>query len=187
LKILIIDNYDSFTYNLYHYVRQFCEDVTVLKNDEIIISNLSVYSKIILSPGPGLPEEHENLLQIISNYHISTPILGICLGHQAICQFFGGKLVNLKNVKHGVSAQIEHYHNDIIFKDISNNINVGLYHSWFVEESSFPSVLDITSRSEFGYITSFKHKKYNIKGVQFHPESILTNYGLKIIENWLND
>jgi anthranilate synthase component 2 len=185
LKILILDNYDSFTYNLYHYVNQFCSNVSVIKNDEIELSSLKNYDKIILSPGPGLPNDHKNLMEVISVCNLNKPILGVCLGHQAIASFFGADIINLNNVMHGVAANIEIIENDYIFKSLPKNLKVGLYHSWVVGQENFPNSLTVTSKSEFGYITSFKHKSLDLRGIQFHPESILTKDGLEIIKNWV--
>jgi len=185
LKILILDNYDSFTYNLYHYVNQFCTNVSVIKNDKIKLESLKNYDKIILSPGPGLPNDHSNLMNVILNCNLEKPILGVCLGHQAIASFFGANLVNLNCVRHGVAANIEIIRDDYIFKNLPRKIKVGLYHSWVIAEENLPNSLIVTSKSEFGYITSFKHENLDLHGIQFHPESILTENGLEIIKNWV--
>jgi anthranilate synthase component 2 len=184
LKILIVDNYDSFTYNLYHYVKQFNDSVEVIKNDELNLSDISLFEKIILSPGPGLPKEHKYLKEIIQ-LSLNKSLLGVCLGHQAIYEHFGGDLSNLEDVNHGVSTKISIIDNDYIFKDINKQINVGLYHSWVVNKDNLPRCLEITSINEDGFISSFKHKELDVRGVQFHPESILTDNGLKMIENWV--
>ena len=184
MKILIVDNYDSFTYNLYHYVKQFNRHVEVIKNDELNLSDINSFKKIILSPGPGLPKEHKNLKEII-HLSLNKSLLGVCLGHQAIYEYFGGTLSNLQDVNHGVSTKISILKNDYMFKDINKQINVGLYHSWVVNKDNLPECLEITSLNEDGFISSFKHKELNVRGVQFHPESILTDNGLKMIENWV--
>jgi len=184
VKLLIVDNYDSFTYNLYHYVNQFISEVDVLKNDKVKISQIKNYDKIILSPGPGLPREHKNLFKII-DAAINKSLLGVCLGHQAIAEYFGADLLNLDMVNHGVSQEISLIEYDYIYNSLPDRFNVGLYHSWFIDRKNFPKDLIVTSENSKGNICSFKHACLDIKGVQFHPESILTDYGLKIIENWI--
>ena len=187
MNILIVDNYDSFTYNLFHYVQQFTEDVSVITNDKINLKDIDNFEKIILSPGPGLPDEHNNLKSIIHKYDNRKSILGICLGHQAIAEFYNTKLKNLDQVMHGVVSDIEIFSNDSIFQDIPRKIKVGHYHSWVIDEGTLPSTLNVTSRNQDGIIMSIKHNKYDVIGLQFHPESILTEYGLKIIENWIKN
>lgn len=187
MKILIVDNLDSFTFNLYHYVRQFNNDVSVIKNTNINLVEIDKYDKIILSPGPGLPDEHKNLKSIIQKYFKSKSILGVCLGHQAIIEFFGGKLINLEKVKHGVSTRITISEYSYLFQDIPSKISVGHYHSWITDPKNLPTCFETTSKNEDGIIMSVKHKVFDITGVQFHPESILTEYGLKIIENWVRN
>tara|TARA_Y100000746_G_scaffold230574_1_gene242422 strand:- start:210 stop:773 length:564 start_codon:yes stop_codon:yes gene_type:complete len=184
VKLLIVDNYDSFTYNLYHYVNQFVSDVVVVKNDKVNLSQIENFDKIILSPGPGLPNEHENLFKIIDASKDKS-LFGVCLGHQAIAEYFGANLLNLNVVNHGVSHEIILVDNDYIFNSLPKKFNVGLYHSWFVNRKKLPKELIITSENIEGNIYSFKHAKLDIRGVQFHPESIMTEYGLKIIENWI--
>jgi len=186
LNILIVDNFDSFTYNLYHYVLQFNCNVDVIKNTEVELSNLSQYHKIIISPGPGIPIEHKNIKSIIASNYKSKPILGICLGHQAIAQFFGADLINLEDVLHGVSSNIFIKENSYIFKDIPEKIKAGHYHSWAASSSNFPQCLEITSFNEDGIIMSIQHKDYDVIGLQFHPESIRTPQGKKLIKNWVN-
>jgi anthranilate synthase component 2 len=186
VKVLIVDNYDSFTFNLYHYVMQFNSDVTVLKNDKVDLDSLEGFDKIILSPGPGLPYEHKNLNDIIK-MTIHKPLLGVCLGHQAIAEYFGARLINLDDVNHGVTTEISIINEDYLFKNIPINTNVGLYHSWVVDRRDFPECFEITSVNKEGFISSFKHKELDFKGVQFHPESILTDCGLKMIENWIKN
>lgn len=186
MKIAVIDNYDSFTFNLVHYLEKHDALVTVFRNDELEIDELLEYDKILLSPGPGLPNEAGIILKIIETYHKTKPILGICLGHQAIAEFFGAKLENQKSVTHGEADEIfKTDENEDLFKNISNPITVGRYHSWIVSNDNFPDVLEITSVNNDNQIMSLRHKNYNIKGIQFHPESILTPHGETIIKNWL--
>ena len=184
MRLLIVDNYDSFTYNLFHYVNQFVDDVIVVKNDHVDLSQIRQFDKIILSPGPGLPSEHENLFKIIE-YSLTKSVLGVCLGHQAIAEYFGARLLNLDKVNHGISTEISIVESDNMFNSIPKKINVGLYHSWFVDKEKLPIDLIITSVNEKGNIYSLKHSKLDIRGVQFHPESIMTENGLKMIENWI--
>lgn len=186
MKIAVIDNYDSFTFNLVHYLEKHNALVTVFRNDELEIDELLDYDKILLSPGPGLPNEAGILLKIIETYHKTKPILGICLGHQAIAEFFGAKLENQQSVTHGEADEIfKTSENEDLFKDISNPITVGRYHSWIVSNDNFPDDLEITSVNNDNQIMSLRHKNYDIKGIQFHPESILTPQGETIIKNWL--
>jgi anthranilate synthase component 2 len=190
-KILVFDNYDSFTYNLVHLVAKF-KDVTVdvFRNDEIPLEAVAAYDKIILSPGPGIPSEAGMLLDLIKEYAPTKSILGVCLGHQAIGQSFGGQLVNLSNVYHGVATPIllestEALTSSYLFEELPNEIIVGRYHSWVISEQQFPNELAITARDSNGYIMALQHKRFDVQGVQFHPESILTPDGEKIIQNWL--
>lgn len=185
MKIVIIDNYDSFTYNLSHLVKELGADVEVLRNDRFELKDLEKFDKIILSPGPGIPEESGLLLDVIKCYAGKKPILGVCLGHQAIGQFFGGKLTNLSQVYHGIQTPGLLKGNDYIFEGLPNTIQIGRYHSWVVDKNEFPECLEITAESEEGFIMGLKHKDYDIHGIQFHPESVLTPDGAKIIENWL--
>ena len=186
MKIAVIDNYDSFTFNLVHYLEKNNALVTVFRNDELEIDELLDYDKILLSPGPGLPNEAGILLKIIETYHKTKPILGICLGHQAIAEFFGAKLENQKSVTHGEADEIfKTDENEDLFKNISNPITVGRYHSWIVSNDNFPDELEITSVNNDNQIMSLRHKNYDIKGIQFHPESILTPNGETIIKNWI--
>jgi len=185
LRILIIDNYDSFTHNLFHYVKQFEDNVDVVKNDKISLTEVQKYDKIILSPGPGLPDEHKNLKIIIKKYAPTKSILGVCLGHQAIAECFGARLKNLEDVLHGVKTKISFLNTDSLFKNIPNEIKVGHYHSWVIDEKTLPICFEVTSKNEDGIIMSIRHKEYDLKGVQFHPESILTEYGLLMIKNWI--
>jgi len=186
LRVLIIDNYDSFTHNLYHYVSQFEDNVEVVKNDKISLTEVEQYDKIILSPGPGLPDEHKNLKKIIEQFSSTKSILGICLGHQAIAEFFGASLKNLEDVLHGISSEILFIKEDRIFHQVPNQIKVGHYHSWVINKETLPNCLEVTSKNEDGIIMSISHKEYDLKGLQFHPESILTEYGLFMIRNWVS-
>lgn len=185
MKILIIDNYDSFTYNLVHYLEDLNAEVTVYRNDEFELSELEKFDKILLSPGPGIPDEAGLLKQVIQEYASTKSILGICLGLQAIGEVFGGKLINLEKVYHGVATKVTKVADDFIFDEIPNEMQVGRYHSWCVSNDDFPDVLEITSVDENGQIMSLKHKSYDVRGVQYHPESALTPFGKKILENWL--
>lgn len=188
MKILVFDNYDSFTYNLVHLVRSIlpCE-IEVHRNDAIELDKVKEYDKIILSPGPGIPSEAGKLLQLIEAYAPSKPILGVCLGHQAIGEAFGGKLVNLASVYHGVATPVEILEEgeDSLFRGLPSRITVGRYHSWVVGEEGLPADLQVTARDEKGYIMAMRHKQYDLQGVQFHPESVLTPDGATILRNWL--
>ena len=187
MKILIFDNYDSFTYNLVHLVEKIIHiKVDVFRNDEIKLEDVNKYDKIILSPGPGIPEEAGLLLPLIKEYAPTKSILGVCLGHQAIGQAFGGALINLDTVFHGVATNCQLLTlNSQLFKGLPNEIIVGRYHSWVVSDINFPDELEITARDENNFIMAMQHKKYDVQGVQFHPESVLTPDGEKIIRNWL--
>jgi len=185
LRVFLIDNNDSFTYNLKHYIEQFASEVMVCRGSEIELDDIEQFDKIILSPGPGLPIEHPVLKQVLLRYYKQKPILGICLGQQAIAEFFNANLENLKNVKHGVTSMLRHFNNCKLFRDIPENFKIGHYHSWVVSKIDFPEELTITSENDEGIITSLNHNKYDIISVQFHPESILTDHGLQLIENWV--
>ena len=186
MKILVIDNYDSFTYNLVHALKKF-DGVTVVvkRNDEVADQEPDLYDKIVFSPGPGLPSEAGKLLSIIKKYKGKKPMLGVCLGHQAIAESFGGSLQNMNNVLHGVATPITVVGESYLFRDLPQTFDAGRYHSWIVEKESFPEVLEITSTDKEGRIMSFQHREFDIQGVQFHPESILTPIGEKILENWV--
>lgn len=186
MKIAVIDNYDSFTYNLVHYLEDLGATITVLRNDEFELEDLANFEKILLSPGPGIPSEAGLLKEVIKHYASQKSILGICLGQQAIGEVFGAQLTNLKKVYHGVASSINIVvKDDVLFKDIPENIEVGRYHSWVVSNENFPSELEITSVDENGEIMSLRHRDYDVKGVQFHPESVLTPNGKTILKNWL--
>jgi len=187
MNIAIIDNYDSFTYNLSHLVKELGAQVTVYRNDKFNMSQLESFDKIILSPGPGIPSEAGLLLEVIRTYAGRKPILGVCLGHQAIGECFGAHLTNLSSVFHGVATPCTiTTSDDYIFKGLPSQIEVGRYHSWVVDKKAFPDCLEITSISNEGYILSLRHKQFDIRGIQYHPESVLTPMGKDIIRNWLN-
>ena len=186
MKIVIIDNYDSFTYNLSHLVKELGAEVTVLRNDSFPIEDLETYEKILLSPGPGIPKEAGLLLEVIRTYAGKKPILGVCLGEQAIGEVFGGKLTNLSEVYHGIQSPIRITASNYLFEGLPEEILVGRYHSWVIDRENFPDALEITAVSQEGYIMALRHKDFDVQGIQFHPESVLTPDGKKIISNWLN-
>jgi anthranilate synthase component II len=191
MKILVFDNYDSFTYNLVHLVEKIIhEKVDVYRNDQIAMEKVKEYDRIILSPGPGIPEEAGLLLPLIKEYASSKSILGVCLGHQAIGEAFGGKLINLSSVFHGVATPVKVKGEKLkvkseLFEGLPEIIEVGRYHSWVVSKENFPNELEITAEDENGMIMGLQHKKYDVQGVQFHPESVLTPMGEQIMRNWL--
>ena len=187
MKILVFDNYDSFTYNLVHLVEKITgEKVDVYRNDQIALTDVAVYDKIILSPGPGIPEEAGLLLPLIKEYAATKSILGVCLGHQAIAEAFGGTLINLSTVFHGVATPIKILGTKSqVLDGLPDQIEVGRYHSWIVSDDNFPEQLEVTARDENGYIMGLQHKSFDVQGVQFHPESVLTPDGEKIMRNWL--
>ena len=186
-KIVIIDNYDSFTYNLVHYLEDLNCEVTVYRNDEFDIEELNVFDKILLSPGPGIPDDAGLLKEVVRIYAKTKSILGVCLGQQAIGEVFGGSLINLDKVYHGVSTKINILVDDeILFHGLEKEIEVGRYHSWVINSEGFPDVLQITSVDSNGQIMSLRHNTFDLKGVQFHPESILTPDGKKILKNWVS-
>jgi len=186
-KIAVIDNYDSFTYNIVHYLEDLNTVVAVYRNDEFELDELEKFDKILLSPGPGIPDEAGLLKAVISKYAESKSILGVCLGQQAIGEVFGGTLINLDKVFHGVASKVtKSVTDEALFDKLPNEFEVGRYHSWVVANKGFPDVLEITSVDESGQIMSLRHKKLDIKGVQFHPESVLTPFGKQILENWVN-
>jgi anthranilate synthase component 2 len=187
MKIAVIDNYDSFTYNLVHYLEELDVEVCVFKNDSFALQDLSKFDKILLSPGPGIPDEAGLLKAVIKEYAPHKSILGVCLGLQAIGEVFGAKLINLDQVYHGVTSSTTILLEDPIYRDIPKEIEVGRYHSWVVSNQNIPQDLIVTAVDEQGEIMSMKHAIYDVRGVQFHPESILTPYGKKMIENWVNN
>ena len=185
MKVVIIDNYDSFTYNLSHLIKSLGAEVTVVRNDQFELQNLESFNKIVLSPGPGIPSEAGLLLDVIRTYAGKKPILGVCLGHQAIGEVFGGKLVNLSDVFHGVATPCHIVVDDPIFSGLERDITIGRYHSWVVANEDLPECLEVTAVSDEGQIMALRHKNLNIRGIQFHPESVLTPDGRKMIQNWL--
>lgn len=186
MKILVFDNYDSFTYNLVHLVEKIIHGkVEVQRNDRIALEKVNAYDKIILSPGPGIPQEAGLLLPLIQEYAPSKSILGVCLGHQAIGEAFGGRLINLTTVYHGVATPVNVTKKDSLFEGLPTTFDAGRYHSWIVSDEDFPRELEVTARDENNYIMALQHKNYDVKGVQFHPESVLTPRGEEILRNWL--
>ncbi|MBJ6368094.1 anthranilate synthase component II [Snuella sedimenti] len=186
-RVLVIDNYDSFTYNLVHYLEDLNCDVTVVRNDKLTLEDVEPFHKIVLSPGPGIPDEAGLLKPIIERYAPTKSILGVCLGQQAIGEVFGGSLVNLDEVYHGVATKVTICVDDEpLFKGLNKTIEVGRYHSWVVN-TNLPDSLEATSFDENGQIMSLRHKVYDVKGVQYHPESVLTPNGKEILKNWVED
>ncbi len=194
MKIVIIDNYDSFTYNLSHLVKELGADVTVYRNDQFKMEQLEEFDKIILSPGPGIPSEAGLLLDVIKSYAGKKPILGVCLGHQAIGESFGAQLTNIGEVVHGVATPCYLTVSDYLFEGVKTQLieetskegfQIGRYHSWVVDAKGLPECLEVTSVSDEGFIMSLRHKEYDIRGIQYHPESVLTPDGKTILGNWL--
>tara|TARA_R110002126_G_scaffold148447_1_gene294429 strand:- start:89 stop:655 length:567 start_codon:yes stop_codon:yes gene_type:complete len=184
-KILVIDNYDSFTYNLVHYLEDLNCEVTVYRNDEFDIDEIVHFDKILLSPGPGIPDEAGLLKAVIQKYGPTKSIFGVCLGQQAIGEVYGGTLSNLDKVYHGIATNVKTVVDDeLLFEGLGNEFEVGRYHSWVVD-ANLPDVLEATSFDENGQVMSLRHKTYDVRGVQFHPESVLTPNGKKILENWV--
>ena len=185
MKIVIIDNYDSFTYNLSHLLKELGAEVDVVRNDKFELKDLEQYDKIVLSPGPGIPSEAGSLLDVIRTYAGRKPILGVCLGHQAIGEVFGASLENLKEVYHGVQTEGTQMGNDYIFDGLPERVMMGRYHSWVVAKDSVPECLEVTAMSDDGEIMAMRHRQYDIHGIQFHPESVLTPEGKTIVGNFL--
>ncbi len=186
MKILLLDNYDSFTYNLLHILKELGYDVEVHRNDQIALDEIDRFDKILLSPGPGIPNEAGILLPLIKQYAPTKSILGVCLGEQAIGEAFGAKLINLENVHHGVCSDIRIKLKDPIFDGLIPGFRAGRYHSWVVSKEKFPDCLEIIAEDmEDSHIMALRHKEYNVRGIQFHPESVLTPKGKNIIENWI--
>lgn len=186
MKIVIIDNYDSFTYNLSHLVKELGADVDVVRNDCFEMEQLGTYDKIILSPGPGIPAEAGMLLQVIRTYAGVKPMLGVCLGHQAIGQVFGAKLVNIDTVWHGVQTEVVQTADEEMFRGLPGRFAVGRYHSWVVAQDGLPDSIEVTAVSDEGEIMALRHRTFDIRGIQFHPESVLTPEGRVMMDNWLN-
>ena len=185
MRIAVIDNYDSFTYNLVHLVKSLGVEVDVFRNDQFRLSSLELYDKLLLSPGPGIPSEAGLLLEVIKTYAPRKPILGICLGHQAIGEVFGGRLVRLRQVYHGVATPCEQMMDEPLFADLPRHFEVGRYHSWVVSREDFPDCLQVTALSSDGQVMALRHKQYDVRGLQFHPESVLTPLGGTILSNWI--
>jgi anthranilate synthase component 2 len=187
MKIYLIDNYDSFTFNLAHYVEVFCDELKVVRNDKVDIEEIALFDKIIISPGPGLPSEQAILFEVLERYSASKPILGVCLGMQAIAEFFGAKLYNLPNIIHGVPANTILVKEDYLFDAVPSNFQSGRYHSWAVKKDSLPNSLEILAIDDNDVLMAIAHKEYDIRAVQFHPESVMTDCGYTIIENWAKE
>lgn len=185
MRIAVIDNYDSFTYNLVHLVKSQGVEVDVFRNDQFRLSSLEPYDKLLLSPGPGIPGEAGLLLEVIKTYAPRKPILGICLGHQAIGEVFGGRLVRLRQVYHGVATPCEQMMDEPLFADLPRHFEVGRYHSWVVSREDFPDCLQVTALSSDGQVMALRHKRYDVRGLQFHPESVLTPLGGTILSDWI--
>ena len=185
MRIAVIDNYDSFTYNLVHLVKSLGVEVDVFRNDQFQLSSLEPYDKLLLSPGPGIPSEAGLLLEVIKTYAPRKSILGICLGHQAIGEVFGGRLVRLHQVYHGVAIPCEQTLDDPLFANLPRHFEVGRYHSWVVSREDFPDCLQVTALSSDGQVMALRHKQYDVRGLQFHPESVLTPLGGTILSNWI--
>lgn len=185
MRIAVIDNYDSFTYNLVHLVKSLGVEVDVFRNDQFQLSSLELYDKLLLSPGPGIPSEAGLLLEVIKTYASRKSILGICLGHQAIGEVFGGRLVRLRQVYHGVATPCEQMMDEPLFADLPRHFEVGRYHSWVVSREDFPDCLQVTALSSDGQVMALRHKQYDVRGLQFHPESVLTPLGGTILSNWI--
>ena len=184
-RVFVIDNYDSFTYNLVHYLEELDCEVTVKRNDQFNLDELEEYPLLLLSPGPGIPEESGLLKAAIERYAPSKKILGVCLGQQAIGEVFGAQLINLDKVYHGIATSVNITAEDVLFKDLPKNIEVGRYHSWVVK-TPLPASLEATSFDDQGQLMSLRHKTYDVRAVQYHPESVLTPHGKKMLENWIN-
>jgi anthranilate synthase component 2 len=186
MKILVLDNYDSFTYNLVYIVRQlgYGAQMEVFRNDKINLEDVEKYDKVLLSPGPGIPSEAGIMPELLKKYASTKSILGVCLGHQAIGEAFGGSLINLSEVLHGVASQVT-VQKDLLFDQIPDTFSIGRYHSWVIDESALSTDLEVIARTPDQQIMAVRHKQFNVRGVQFHPESILTENGVKIMQNWL--
>lgn len=186
MKILVLDNYDSFVYNLVYILKDLGNDVDVFRNDKISLEAVGKYDKILLSPGPGIPEEAGILLDVIREYAPKKSIFGVCLGHQAIGEAFGAKLHNMGDVLHGVTTKcIITDPTEVLFQGVPSEVNVCRYHSWTVVKDTMPAELKVTALDEQGYVMAEAHSKYDVRGVQFHPEAYLTEYGVKMVENWV--
>jgi len=188
MKIVVIDNYDSFTYNLVHIIRELGHSMDIFRNDKIDVNEIEKYDKILLSPGPGIPDEAGSMKEVINRYSSTKSILGVCLGHQGIAEAFGAKLFNIPNVLHGVTSRINITNSEeLLFKGLPKQFEVCHYHSWAVVPESIPGDMMVTATNPNGLVMAVAHKRFDVRGVQFHPESIMTEHGKKIIENWLKN
>ncbi len=187
MKLLVLDNYDSFTYNLVQYIQEILgQDIDVIRNDQITIDEVNAYDAIILSPGPGLPKDAGIMPELIKQYAHRKAIFGVCLGHQAIGEAFGGEVYNLSQVYHGIETPMEVTKSDVLFESIPAKFNAGRYHSWSVRKANLPDCFEVTAEAEDGTIMAMRHKSYNVRGVQFHPESVMTEHGKQMLRNWLD-
>ena len=190
MKILLLDNYDSFTYNLVHYLKElgYEQNIDVYRNDQISLEDVAAYDKILLSPGPGIPDEAGIMPDLIKQYGPTKSILGVCLGHQGIAEAYGAKLYNMSEVLHGVSSQVKVTKDtERLFRDIPGEYRICHYHSWNVDKDQLGDEIEVTALDEFGEVMAISHKTYDIKGVQFHPESIMTEHGHQLLKNWINE
>lgn len=190
MKILVLDNYDSFTYNLVHYLKElgYEKDIDIFRNDQISLEAVEAYDKILLSPGPGVPEEAGIMPELIKRYGPTKSILGVCLGHQGIAEAYGATLYNMPQVLHGVSSKIEvTIPEDRLFESIPATYQICHYHSWNVNRAELGAEIEITAIDEYGEVMAIRHKQYDVRGVQFHPESIMTEFGHRLLQNWIND
>ena len=188
MKILVLDNYDSFTYNLVQVLRELGhgEATTVIRNDKLAVDDVEAYDAVLLSPGPGLPSEAGLMPEIIRRYAPTKKILGVCLGHQGLAESFGGELYNMPQVLHGIATKAEVTADDKLFDGLPTQFQVGRYHSWSVRPESVPTELEVTALDAEGQVLAFRHRDYDVRGVQFHPESILTEHGHQMLRNWLS-
>lgn len=184
MKILVLDNYDSFTYNLVYIIRQLGYEMDIYRNDKINLSDIDVYDKILLSPGPGIPSEAGIMPELLKKYGATKDILGICLGHQAIGEAFGGDLINLSEVVHGLASEVA-IQEDFLFQGLPKQFKIGRYHSWVINERSLSPNLEVIARTPDGQIMGVRHKEFKVRGLQFHPESVLTEHGVQMMKNWL--
>ena len=188
MKLLVIDNYDSFTYNMVHILEPFVDTIDVVRNDKIILEDIEKYDAILISPGPGLSKDSGMTLDLIKRYASTKRILGICIGHEAIAEAFGAKLKNLPQVRHGEALKtIVTNDTEVLFKGIPQTFNCGRYHSWIIDKNTLPDCFNITAVDEEAHIMAMSHKTFDLKGIQFHPESVLTEYGKQIFKNWVTD
>lgn len=186
MKLLVLDNYDSFTYNLVYIIRDlgYGAQMDIYRNDKISIDSVDLYDKVLLSPGPGVPEDAGIMPELLKRYSPTKDILGVCLGHQAIGEAFGSSLINLTEVVHGVASKVK-IQPDSLFEGVPETFTVGRYHSWVIDESTLPDSLEVIGKTPDGQIMAVRHSSYKVKGVQFHPESILTEHGVRMMQNWL--